>query len=128
MIVVSDASPLHYLILVRETELLPSLFGSVLITPRVFDELTRTNSPEPVRLWLAEPPTWLAVQAPRMTPINPRLDPGEAEAIALAQEIHADAILVDDRDGARFAREQGLFVTGTRRALHSIQTRTCFAT
>ncbi|HEU4391182.1 MAG TPA: DUF3368 domain-containing protein, partial [Blastocatellia bacterium] len=38
--------------------------------------------------------------------------PGEREAIALAIELKADAILIDDRDGSA-ARRQGLTALGT---------------
>ncbi len=42
------------------------------------------------------------------------LDRGEAEAIVLACEIAADAILIDEADGRKIARQQfGLQVTGT---------------
>lgn len=40
------------------------------------------------------------------------LDPGEAEAIALALELSADLILLDDRDGRQAAEHAGLRVTG----------------
>ena len=40
------------------------------------------------------------------------LDPGEAEAIALALEMSADLILVDERDGRSAAERAGLRVTG----------------
>lgn len=40
------------------------------------------------------------------------VDYGEAEAIALAEELHADHILIDERKGRRLARQQGLPVIG----------------
>ena len=40
------------------------------------------------------------------------LDPGEAEAIALALELSADLILLDERDGRSAAERAGLRVTG----------------
>ena len=40
------------------------------------------------------------------------LDPGEAEAIALALEMSADLILMDERDGRSAAERAGLPVTG----------------
>ena len=40
------------------------------------------------------------------------LDPGEAEAIALAMEMSADLILLDERDGRIAAERAGLRVTG----------------
>ena len=40
------------------------------------------------------------------------LDPGEAEAIALALELSADLILLEERDGRSAAERAGLKVTG----------------
>ncbi len=40
------------------------------------------------------------------------LDPGETEAIALALELHPDAVLIDERLGRRVATRHGLHVTG----------------
>ena len=42
-----------------------------------------------------------------------KLDAGEEDAIALAIELHADMILMDDRDGVRIARGKGFRVAGT---------------
>jgi len=55
----------------------------------------------------------------RTTPIandDPRwdaLDAGERAALALALELKADLVLMDDRDGVAVAHRQGLAVTGT---------------
>lgn len=49
MIVVADSSPLHYLILIREAEVLRSLFSEVSVPPTVVSELTHVKAPDPVR-------------------------------------------------------------------------------
>ncbi|MBI3166600.1 MAG: DUF3368 domain-containing protein [Chloroflexi bacterium] len=41
------------------------------------------------------------------------LDLGEAEVIALAKEVNADFVLLDDLDARRFARRVGLSAIGT---------------
>jgi predicted nucleic acid-binding protein len=42
-----------------------------------------------------------------------QLDPGESEAIALAVEVRADVLLVDERAGRQEALRWGLRVAGT---------------
>src|SRR5579862_2317742 len=98
MIVVADTSPLNYLVLIGEALLLHELFGQVLIPPAVFDELQDEETPQAVRAWVAEIPSWLKV-----IPIDLRSDPaldfldeGEREAIALAEQVQADRILLDE--------------------------------
>ena len=114
MIVVSDTSPLNYLILIGEVEVLSGLFGEVYVPPEVLREALHPGSPEIVRSWAEKPPSWLKVRGPRaMTEPARELGRGEAEAIALAKEIGADLLLMDDRDGTRHARQRGLGVIGT---------------
>jgi predicted nucleic acid-binding protein len=61
MIVVSDASPLNYLVLIDAVDILPALFGRVLTPPAVWCELHRDRTPEAVRQWASQPPPWLEV-------------------------------------------------------------------
>lgn len=105
MIVVADTSPLRYLILIEHAHVLPALFGEVIIPPAVVAELTNERTPQEVRTWLADKPEWLRVQAPRDTlpRLRGEIDDGEREAIALAVELRADALLIDDRNGRRQA-------------------------
>jgi len=113
MIVVSDTSPLHYLILIDQVQLLPTLYGAVYAPPVVIEELLRPQTPLQVRNWTSSLPDWLVVQTPSFIPATEEIDRGEAEAIALAKELAADTILMDDRDGVQFALREGLDVTGT---------------
>ena len=64
MIVVSDTSPLNYLILINCSDLLPALFGRVFTVPAVILELAHDRSPALVRAWASAPPTWLIVKEP----------------------------------------------------------------
>jgi predicted nucleic acid-binding protein len=59
MIVVADATPLHYLLLIGEADVLPVLYGRVFIPPTVFHELTQKHTPEAVHRWIIAPPDWL---------------------------------------------------------------------
>ncbi|MGP8053590.1 MAG: DUF3368 domain-containing protein [Limisphaerales bacterium] len=112
-VVVSDTSPLHYLILCGAESILPSLFRQVVIPPTVFRELQQPNTPPPVRQWAASLPAWVALQSPKTVNLKLDVDAGELEAICLAQEIKADAVLMDDRAGRSAAIHCGLAVVGT---------------
>jgi predicted nucleic acid-binding protein len=113
MIVVSDTSPLNYLVLIGHDAVLPALFDRVLTTPGVIAELSHRDSPEGVRRWAATPPSWLGVRAPSSIDAALQLGRGETEAISLARELHADGVLMDERRGTLVARGLGLRVTGT---------------
>jgi predicted nucleic acid-binding protein len=113
MIVVSDTSPLNYLVLIGADHVLPRLFGKVLAPPMVLSELQRAKAPQQVQSWANNPPQWLEIRSPKTIPKFPALDPGEAAAIALAQELKADAVLIDERDGTKVAKRLGLNATST---------------
>jgi predicted nucleic acid-binding protein len=105
MIVIADTTPVNYLVLIQAVEVLPRLFGQVLIPPAVFAELKDMETPSPVRAWLANAPSWFQVQTLHSSP-DPELDyldPGEREAIALAEELKADQLLVDEIDARKEA-------------------------
>ena len=112
-VVVSDTSPLHYLILCGAETILPNLFKQVVIPPMVFHELQQPNTPPPVREWARSLPTWVAIQKPKSLHLSLDVDAGELEAICLAQEIKAVAVLMDDRAGRSAAIHCGLAVVGT---------------
>ena len=119
MIVVADTSPLRYLILINHAHILPALYGRVLVPPAVITELSQEQTPVTVQSWMASPPDWLHVQAPtrELVNVHDRLGSGELAAIALAEELSADALLIDERDGRREAERRGLPVLGTLRVL-----------
>jgi len=98
-VVVSDTSPLHYLILCGAESVLPRLFERVVIPPTVFAELQQSNTPAAVQQWVRGLPAWGAVQKPSAIDSTLQVDAGEREAISLAREIHAAALLIDDRAG-----------------------------
>lgn len=68
MIVISDTSPLNYLILIECVHVLPALYGSVVIPEGVFEELQRPNTPEAVREWMSAHPNWLEVRRANAQP------------------------------------------------------------
>ena len=112
-LVIADTGPINYLILIGHIDILPALFHKVILPSAVRDELV--DAPLSVRDWIATPPTWVEVRQTHHAHdlAREKLDAGEEEAIALAIELHADLLLMDDRDGVRAARRKGIEVTGT---------------
>lgn len=115
MIVVADTSVILNLALVGCDTLLEAMFGVVIIPPAVESEFQRLAASSGRFAGLTVP-SWLRVQAP--TAIAPRiaadaaLDLGEAQALALALEIHADAVLIDEAHARLVATELGLTPIG----------------
>ena len=113
MIVVSDTSPLNYLVLIQAVEVLPRLFQQVIVPAKVMEELSHSRTPAAVRSWASMPPAWLCINTPSNTmTFSVALDPGESQAIALAKELNAQVILMDERKGRRVSTDLGLAVVG----------------
>jgi predicted nucleic acid-binding protein len=112
-VVVSDTSPLNYLLLCNAADLLPNLFGEVVVPPAVLTELRDDGAPDVVRNWANALPAWATVRSPTKIDEQLKLDPGEREAICLALEINADLVLVDETAGRLAAKQRGLNVIGT---------------
>jgi len=115
MIVVADTSPLNYLILIGRVDVLEVLYGRILIPHAVHDEMLSLKAPVSVRAWATSPPEWLNVVSPSASSQTPlaRLDRGEMEAIALASELSADWLLIDEAAGRDEAGRQGMPTIGT---------------
>jgi predicted nucleic acid-binding protein len=92
---------------------LARLFERVVIPPTVFAELQHPHTPELVQAWMRTLPAWVSVQKPDSLDLSLNVDAGEREAISLAREIQADAVLMDDHAGRRAATQLGLPVIGT---------------
>ena len=114
MIVVSDTSPLNYLVLIELPHILPQLFERILIPHAVRQELRSAAAPDAIKQFLETEPDWLETRV--VMDIDPTLRPldaGEREAIAVALTASADLVLLDERKGRQAARERGLAVSGT---------------
>ncbi len=61
MKVVSNTSPLCYLLLIEQADLLPKLFGEIIIPEAVSSELRDEGTPEVGLQWIIDPPTWLHI-------------------------------------------------------------------
>lgn len=117
MIVISDTSAITNLAAIDQLKLLPLLYRQVIIPEAVYCELVDIDPPVPggVEVQVA---TWLEVKLIASHEVverlqsEARLDPGESEAIALALEIGADLLLIDERRGRAEANRLGIKITG----------------
>jgi predicted nucleic acid-binding protein len=113
MIVISDTSPLITLWKTGYLDLLPALYGQVIIPSAVESELRIAEYAESAMAIFAQGKNWILVREPVSPVVDDSLDPGEASAIALAVELKADLLLIDERFGRRVATKHGLTITGT---------------
>lgn len=113
---VVDTSPLIFLAKLGHLDLLREGADTVYI-PRAVLEEVRAKPDAAAQSIERACQTWLSVR-----PVGDRqaveivqadLDLGEAEVIALAREVGADRVVMDDLDARRFARRLGLEMIGT---------------
>src|SRR5215813_9569369 len=99
MITVSDTTPLRYLTEIEKVNILETLFGQVFIPEKVAEELQRPKTPQKVKDWMQARPAWLVVQKADLSLFTPqkKINDGEREAFALALELKADTVLLDDK-------------------------------
>lgn len=114
MIVVSDTSPICYLLLINQIDILQALYNIVIIPQVVANELSAFESPSVVKNWIAHPPSWLQIHLTETLQSNELriLDPGEREAILLAEQLNADVVILDDKAARRIAVERKLRIIG----------------
>jgi len=122
---VSNSSPICYLRLIDQIDLLPALFGEIVIPEAVFRELSDKGAPQIVREWIEQPPAWLRIEKTALYPVQflESLHAGEQEVIALAGQIDADLVLIDEKAARRTAKECGFNVTGLIGVLDEAATR-----
>jgi uncharacterized protein len=112
-IVVSDTSPIRTLAHLGQLRLLGRLFDVVLIPPAVRDELARPRPRfQPIDISIIPGAQLRApTNVEKVNQLREELQAGEAEAIALAEEINAD-LLIDEMAGRKIAIQLGVHVTG----------------
>lgn len=120
MTIVSDTSPVLNLAAIDSLHLLGSLYPSVIIPPAVQGELASlaqrqsrfaTSDPAALPSFLRVEPLSASAQI-FAAEFRRRLHPGEAEAMALAIDLQADLLLLDERAARLLARQQGLRTRG----------------
>lgn len=123
MKVVSDTSPINYLILTEYVGVLPQLYDQIVIPGKVFVELSSAGAPDEVRNWCSGLPDWVQVREPTKTDVTLKRSGGERDAVLLAEEIEADLLLLDERIARREASLRSLSVTGTLGILNAAAER-----
>ena len=127
MIVVSNTSPITNLAAIAQIDLLRQLYGSIVIPSAVYQELTSSETEIPGAI-AVQTLQWISTQPVLATALvvslQQELDPGEAEAIALAVELGADLLILDERRGYQVATRLGLKVQGVLGVLIAAKSRT----
>jgi predicted nucleic acid-binding protein len=104
---------------IEALELIFRLYSRVLIPPAVWREVVEESDGRPgaVEMERAVAAGWMVKQAAKneilVIALRQTLDDGEAEAIALATELHPESLLLDDKLARQMARRLGASVTGT---------------
>lgn len=115
MIIVSDTSPINNLAAINQLDLLQKLYGTVVIPEAVYRELTEPDFPVAGAI---EVQTFDWIQTRQVSDrtfveaLANELDQGEAEAIALALEVNANQLLIDERRGRLVANRLKLRYIG----------------
>ncbi|KAM3102565.1 DUF3368 domain-containing protein [Phormidesmis sp. 146-12] len=115
MIIVSDTSPINNLAAINQLHLLHQLYGTVLIPEAVYRELTDPSFPVAGAIEV-QTFDWIQTRAVSnraiVEALSNELDVGEAEAVALAVEVQADQMLIDERRGRLVAARLNLRYVG----------------
>ncbi|MER3433540.1 MAG: DUF3368 domain-containing protein [Leptolyngbya sp. ERB_1_1] len=116
MTVISNTSPISNLAAIGKLSLLQHVYGSITIPQAVADEIAKVAT---IYFQAASVPSqsWITIQAVKDLPTvqrlqSEKLDAGESEAIALAIEVGAELLLIDEQLGRKIAVKEGLEITG----------------
>lgn len=113
--VVSDTSPISSLFRIGQLTLLRELYFEVVIPSKVWEELL-VLADYGHDLSVISDAAWLRVESTPpsvlLDQLKHTLDPGEAEAIALAKSLPAKLLLIDEKAGRQAAKMEGIPITG----------------
>jgi len=113
--IIVNATPIISLALIDKLELLHLLYGEVLTPPAVQAEVLAGGARD-IGVAELQKSDWIRVtplRDPRRADLLSDLDRGEAEVLALAQELNANLVIIDERLARRHAKRLGLMLTGT---------------
>lgn len=116
MIIISDTTPISSLLQINELELLPKLYQQIIIPTTVFNELQILET-RGFSIQDGINNGWIKIKTSQsydlIHELLATLDPGESEAIALAIELQADYLLMDEKEGRQEARMRAIPIIGT---------------
>lgn len=114
-LIVSNASPLINLARIGHLDLLQAVYNELVILQAVWEEVVVAGAGQPGAEQVRQA-DWIRVRPVTnrhlVNALRQDLDAGEAEAIALAAELGADLLLMDERLGRETARHLGLRCIG----------------
>jgi predicted nucleic acid-binding protein len=116
--IISNASPLIGLCSINSLDILKELWDEIIIPQAVYREAVINGAGKQGSLAIADAcHHWIRVCSVKNIHVaevlRAALDEGEAEVIALGQEIKADLLLLDNREPRMFADRISLKVIGT---------------
>ena len=115
---VSDSSPLIHLAAIGRLSLLRDYYNSIIIPTAVWREVVEQGGDREgaKEIKNARAEGWITVASPKNTALIKALlqdlHEGEAESIALAIELTAGIIILDETEARRSAEQHGLLVIG----------------
>ncbi len=116
MTVVSNTSPISNLAAIGQLSLLQQVYGNITIPQAVANEIAKVATiytqaaSIPAQSWITVQPVNDVATVQRLK--GGKLDAGESEAIALALELNAELLIIDEQLGRAIALTEGLNITG----------------
>ena len=115
MTIVSNTSPITNLAGIGKLNLLHQLYGTITIPQAVYNEMAGLSRTVPGTLEVQTLP-WIVTQSVtdpnQVASLRAILDQGEAEAIALALQLNAELLIIDERPGRAIAQQCGIKIIG----------------
>lgn len=112
MIVISDTSSVSNLIQIGIVDILEKIYKKIIITPGVYAEISRLT----VQKKIIDQADWIEIIEPKdkgfVKELMLDLDLGESESIALAKELNADYLIIDEFLGRQKAEKFDIKITG----------------
>ncbi|MEC4888326.1 MAG: hypothetical protein SAL70_44530 [Scytonema sp. PMC 1070.18] len=116
MTIVCNTSPISNLAAIGQLSLLQQVYGNIVIPEAVETEIAKVATIY-AQAALVPKQTWITVcSVTDLTLVQKlrgkKLDAGESEAIALAVELNAELLVIDEQLGRGIALNEGLNITG----------------